>query len=153
MDNAIDSPTAERADQGFHSRPVPHGRRVPLPGPNDDVRPRMGLTAKEQAYLQGTMPVTSSVLISNSTYLNNPYYRGAYATQALRRHGPDLPPTYMVPLMVRALEETTDYRRMAQLIVEEKKRRPEFGAWLDERRYTSYRRDDLAKYERWTTKP
>ena len=55
-------------------------------------------------------------------------------------------------LMVRALEETTDYRRMAQLIVEEKKRRPEFGAWLDERRYTSYRRDDLAKYERWTTK-
>jgi hypothetical protein len=22
MDNAIDSPTAERADQGFHSRPV-----------------------------------------------------------------------------------------------------------------------------------
>jgi hypothetical protein len=46
MDNAIDGPTAECADQGFHSRPVPHGRRVPLPGPSDDVRPRMCLTER-----------------------------------------------------------------------------------------------------------
>jgi hypothetical protein len=51
------------------------------------------LDAAESRYMQGTRePVTSSVLISNSKYLNNPYYREAFAQQALRRHG-RRPPT------------------------------------------------------------
>jgi ubiquinone biosynthesis protein COQ4 len=122
--------------------------RVPSPGPDTDVRPRVGGDKTHQLYMQGDkLPQTSSVLISNSKYLNNPIYRDAYVTQALRRHGHDLPPTYMVPLMMRAFEETTDYRRLGQLLAEEKNKNPVLGAWLDERRQSSYRRDDMEKYE------
>jgi ubiquinone biosynthesis protein COQ4 len=123
------------------------GERVPLPGPNDDVRPAMALSPEGQRYFQGdTLPVTSSVLISNSKYLNNPYYREAFATQALRRHGPDLPPTYMVPIMFKAVDEVVDYKRIEYLLAEEKKKYPEFGEWIDRRKFIHYERDDMAKY-------
>lgn len=61
---------------------------------------RFGRTQTEAGarYMQGPTPrVTSSVLISNSKYLNSPYFRDAFMHQALRRHGHDLPATYMVP--------------------------------------------------------
>jgi len=139
---AVDGAAKTRPDLNGPRQP-----RVPSPGPEIDLRPRMGLDKTQQVYMQGDkLPQTSSVLISNSKYLNNPFYREAYVTQALRRHGHDLPPTYMVPLMVRAFEETTDFRRMAQLLAEEKVKNPAFGAWLDERRHSAYRRDDMAKY-------
>jgi ubiquinone biosynthesis protein Coq4 len=97
------------------------------------------LSDAEARYMQGSAePVTSSVLISNSKYLNNPYYRDAYAQQALRRHGHDLPATYMVPLMIRAINEVTDYAEVARMVAEERRKNPEFAAWLDERRLTSY---------------
>ena len=123
------------------------GERVPLPGPNDDVRPAMGLSPAGQRYYQGeTLPATSSVLISNSKYLNNPYYREAFATQALRRHGPDLPATYMVPIMFKAIDEVVDYQRVETLLAEEKKKYPEFGEWIDQRKFLHYERDDMAIY-------
>ncbi len=129
----------------FPTNAQPPVDRVPLPSPDDDVRPRQGMPATAARYLQGdTLPVTSSVLTSNSKYLNNPIYRDAYATQSLRRHGHDLPTTYMVPIMVRAFQETTDYARVEELIAAEKIRIPAFGAWLDARDDFSFRRDDLA---------
>src|SRR5882672_4610741 len=91
--------------------------------PATDPFSRTGLTLDdaESRYMQGTRePVTSSVLISNSKYLNNPYYREAFAQQALRRHGHDLPPTYMVPLMIKAIGEVTDHAEFARLVAEEK---------------------------------
>lgn len=139
-----DAPTVARR---FATNAQPPERRVPLPGPDDDVRPRQGLPPSEARYLQGdSLPVTSSVLISNSKYLNNPIFREAYATQALRRHGPDLPPTYMVPVMARAFQEVIDYGRFAELIEQEKKRFPEFGEWLDARDDSSFRKEDLNGY-------
>jgi ubiquinone biosynthesis protein COQ4 len=126
---------------------APAYERMPLPGPDADIRPRQGMGEVESRYLQGDkLPVTSSVLISNSKYLNNPYYRDAYVTQALRRHGPDLPPTYMVPLMVRAMQETIDYARIAQLLEEEKVKFPAFGAWLEAKHFATFRREDLIGY-------
>jgi ubiquinone biosynthesis protein Coq4 len=150
MDDVMAKPAAN-AGQAKASGPAqtsaPIGPRVPLPGPNDDVRPRMGLTPSEQRYFQGdVLPATSSALISNSRYLNDPYYREAFATQALRRHGPDLPPTYMVPMMSRAIQEVTDFGRVMELLAEEKKRFPAFGEWLDRRHFPSFTREQLAKY-------
>jgi ubiquinone biosynthesis protein COQ4 len=105
---------------------------------------RQALDAAEARYMQGTRaPATSSVLISNSKYLNSPNYRDAFAQSALRRHGHDLPPTYMIPAMIAAIEEVTDYDEVARLIDAEKKRIPEFGAWVDARRWTSYRPAEL----------
>ena len=149
--NAL-NPRANKADAdpvfetpAFPSNPQPPIARTPLPGPDEDVRPKHGMAPGAARYLQGdSLPQTSSVLISNSQYLNNPYYREAFATQALRRHGPDLPPTYMVPIMSRALQETTDPERVADLLATEKARLPALGAWLDARDDFSFRKDDLA---------
>jgi ubiquinone biosynthesis protein COQ4 len=154
----VKSATAElesdaTADGGTATRPpaAPAYQRMPLPGPDDDVRPRVNMPASSAKYMQGEkLPVTSSVLISNSKYLNDPYYREAYVTQALRRHGPDLPPTYMVPMMHKAIAEVSDPARFIQLVEEEKAKYPEFAQWLEARRYTSYVRDDLARHAKGT---
>jgi hypothetical protein len=72
-------------------------------------RPPLGQTLDEAEarYMQGTRaPATSSVLISNSRYLNSPAYRDVFAQSALRRHGHDLPPTYLIPPMIAAIETT-----------------------------------------------
>jgi ubiquinone biosynthesis protein COQ4 len=127
------------------------GERVPLPGPDDDVRPKMAMGPEAQRYFQGDkLPATSSALISNSKYLNDPYFREAFVTQALRRHGPDLPATYMVPIATRAMSEVTDYKRLAELVALEKKKFPAFGEWMDRRYFWNVQRDDLAKYPKGT---
>jgi ubiquinone biosynthesis protein Coq4 len=105
------------------------------------------LDEAEARYMQGAKePVTSSVLISNSKYLNNPYYRDAFAQSALRRVGNDLPFTYMIPAMVKAITEVSDHAEFFRLIAEEKLKNPDFAAWVDARRYTTYRADDLRSY-------
>jgi ubiquinone biosynthesis protein Coq4 len=97
------------------------------------------LDKSESQYMQGgAEPATSSVLISNSKYLNNPYYRDAFSQMALRRHGHDLPETYLIPHMIKAINEVKDYPRYFQLIEEEKQKKPEFAAWLKARRLTTY---------------
>ena len=105
---------------------------------------KSGTSSAESRYLQGDVaPVTSSVLISNSKYLNNPYYRDAWCQHALRRHGHDLPPTYGIPMLARALGEVTDYAEYMRLLEVEKKKNPEFADWLAARRYTSWERGAL----------
>ena len=95
--------------------------------------------AEEARYMTGANePVTSSVLISNSKYLNDPYYRDVFSQFALRRHGHDLPETYLIPNMVRAINEVKDMGEFVRLFEEEKVRKPDFAAWLDARRYTVY---------------
>jgi ubiquinone biosynthesis protein Coq4 len=102
------------------------------------------LSATEARYMTGGIePVTSSVLVSSSKYLNNPYYRDAFCQFALRRPGTDLPPTYLIPNMIRALAETRDDREFAALIAAEKAAKPDFAAWLDRRRLTTYVPDEM----------
>ena len=113
----------------------------------EEVATRGPLDAKEAAYMQGDQePALSSVLISNSKYLNNPYYRDAFAQHALRRHGHDLPHTYAIPMMIRAVNEVTDYPAAIAMIAEEKTRNREFADWLDARRFHTYRAEDLTGY-------
>jgi ubiquinone biosynthesis protein COQ4 len=105
------------------------------------------LKAVHDRYMQGANePVTSSVLISNSKYLNSPYYRDAFAHQALRRHGHDLPATYNVPKMMKAMAEVADYAAAGRLIAEEKAKNADFGAWVDARRLTAYHADMVQHY-------
>jgi ubiquinone biosynthesis protein COQ4 len=109
------------------------------------------MDAAESRYMQGDRePATSSVLISNSKYLNSPIYRDAFMQSALRRHGHDLPPTYTIPAMVRAITEVTDHAEIAGLIAKEKVKFPEFGVWVDSRRYTRYRAPELTGYAEGT---
>lgn len=117
------------------------------------VDPQAGRTMdeSESRYMQGSNePATSSVLISNSKYLNSPFYRDAFTQSALRRHGHDLPPTYTIPMMIRAIDEVTDYAAAARLLAEEKAKNPEFGAWVDARRWHSYQPDELRGYKEGT---
>jgi ubiquinone biosynthesis protein COQ4 len=103
------------------------------------------------AYMQGAQePVRSSVLTSNSIYLSSPLYRDAFAHQSLRRHGHDLPTTYNVPAMRRAINELTDPAETIELIAQERARNPEFAAWLDARRFTNYGTIDLTGYAEGT---
>jgi ubiquinone biosynthesis protein COQ4 len=115
---------------------------------DDSPQPRgRSIKAEEVKYLQGPNdPATSSVLISNSKYLNSPIYRDAYTQQALRRNGRDLSPTYTIPFMGRALQDTTDYARFAVLLAEEKNKNADFAKWVDARRWTSYKPDALVQY-------
>jgi ubiquinone biosynthesis protein Coq4 len=106
-----------------------------------------GMSETEIRYMRGPKePATSSVLISNSKYLNNPLYRDVWAQFSLRRVGDDLSETYLIPDMIRALGEVTDMAEFARLVEEEKAANPAFAAWLKERRLTSYRPDDLKGY-------
>lgn len=94
-------------------------------------------------FLGENEPVTSSVLISNSRYLNNPYYRETFAMYGLRRYGHDLPTTYLTPMLAKALAEVTDVPYYLSLMEAEKAKCPEFRDWLSRGRHTSYRREDL----------
>src|SRR5438445_417080 len=88
----------------------------------------------EASYLTGGRePAVSSVLVSSSKYLNNPLFRDLYAQMGLKRNGRDLPDAYLVPELNRAFAEVTDADAVAQLLAAERRRRPEFAAWLDER--------------------
>jgi ubiquinone biosynthesis protein Coq4 len=93
-----------------------------------------GQRMDEAKYLRGAQePALSSVLISSSKYLNDPLFRDLYAQMGLKRDGRDLPPAYLVPDLQRAFDEVTDWGRVAELVEQEKRRLPEFAAWLEAR--------------------
>lgn len=100
---------------------------------------KFGLTGAELLYMQGIAePAAPSVINTNSKFLNNPYYRDVYAQIALRRDGPDLPSTYIIPMACKAIGEVTDYAEFARLIEEEKIKKPEFAEWLSARQSTAF---------------
>jgi ubiquinone biosynthesis protein COQ4 len=108
---------------------------------------RNGYSAQETSYMKGAQePLTSSVLISNSKYLNSPLYRDVWAQMSLRRFGPDLPVTYDIPAMSLGMKDVTDFAEFYKLVEIEKLKNPSFAAWLAERRYTSYASVDLSGY-------
>jgi ubiquinone biosynthesis protein COQ4 len=121
----------------------------------DDTVPeavsRNGYSAQETSYMKGAQePVTSSVLISNSKYLNSPLYRDVWTQMSLRRFGPDLPVTYDIPAMSLGMKDVTDFAEFYKLIEMEKLNNPAFAAWLAKRRYTSYASMDLSGYAEGT---
>jgi ubiquinone biosynthesis protein Coq4 len=92
------------------------------------------LADSEATYMKGGRePATSSVLISNSKYLNNPLFRDLYAQMGLKRDAHDLPAAFLIPEINRAFGEVIDVPRLMEMLASEKKRIPEFGAWIDSR--------------------
>lgn len=113
------------------------------------AQPRLArpLNQAEADYMQGGVePVTSSVLVSNSKFLNSPWFREAWTQASLRRYGPDLPDTYCIPMMIRGIAETSDVAEFMAEIAAEKARNPEFGDWLNARRLTNYRAEEMAHH-------
>jgi ubiquinone biosynthesis protein COQ4 len=116
-------------------------------GPQDIARSREERIKLEARYMQGPKePVTSSVLISNSKFLNSALYREAYTQAGLRRIGHDLPFTYHIPWMMRAMTDVTDYAEVFALIEAEKAKYPEFSAWCAERKLTRYVASEMGHY-------
>src|SRR5476651_925456 len=77
----------------------------------DGAKPKLAraFNKEEAAYMQGAAePVTSSVLISNSKFLNSPLFREAFMQAALRRYGYDLAATYTIPHMARGIADVLD---------------------------------------------
>jgi ubiquinone biosynthesis protein COQ4 len=98
------------------------------------------------AYLQGqNEPVTtdSSILVSSSKYLNNAKLRDVIAQETLRKNGWDIPITGLLPDLMLAINEANDYQQDLQAILEERKRLPEFAAFLDERFLSNLQAEDL----------
>lgn len=117
---------------------------------NKPVTPKP-MAQDEVAYLMGTAePATSSVLISNSKYLNNPYFRDIYAQFGLKRDGHDLPDAYLIPQLTKAMGEVVDHGRVLELLAEERARLPEFAAWLDERFVSNFTAEQTAHCARGT---
>jgi ubiquinone biosynthesis protein COQ4 len=99
------------------------------------------------AYYNGAGPkitTESSTLISSSPYLNHPELRALIAQEMLRRNGADLPNTAYIPNVVKILMELENWPRIFEMFEEEKARLPEFKAWLDGRKVSLFKTEELA---------
>lgn len=85
----------------------------------------------------------SSTLISSSPYLNHAELRSLIAQEMLRRNGPDLPNTAYIPNVVKILMELEDWPRIFQLFEEEKARLPQFKNWLEGRKISLFKPEEL----------
>lgn len=100
----------------------------------------------DRAYFNGgiqRLTTESSILISNSAYLNHAGLRSLIAQEMLRRNGPDLPNTAFIPEVAQILHELEDLPRILRLFEEEKERLPRFREWLDRRQLSDFRLDEV----------
>jgi ubiquinone biosynthesis protein COQ4 len=110
----------------------------------------------ERQYEAETSPITfchgrtrvatdSSVLVSSSSFLNDPRLREWLSTESLRRNGADYPLLYGIPSMVEAVETTRDADKVESLIKAERRKNPELDRWFGERFISSFSLEDLAQ--------
>ena len=111
----------------------------------------MEIKGQEAAYLMGgDQPISGSLLISSSRFLNNPRFRDVYAQMGLKRDGRDIPTTYLIPEINRAIAEETDVERIRDLLLLERRRLPEFAQWLDARFLSNWNEAAVAHCEAGT---
>lgn len=95
----------------------------------------------DRAYFNGAIKqvsTASSVLVSNSVYLNHSGLRSLIAQEMLRRNGADLPNTAFIPEVAQILHELEDMPTILRLFEEEKARLPRFREWLDRRQLSDF---------------
>lgn len=95
----------------------------------------------DRAYFNGgiqQIATESSVLVSNSRYLNHAGLRSLIAQEMLRRNGPDLPNTAFIPEVAQILHELEDMPAILRLFEEEKARLPKFREWLERRQLSDF---------------
>jgi ubiquinone biosynthesis protein Coq4 len=104
-----------------------------------------GMLPHEVAYMRGEQqPVAGSVLTSTSAFRNSPLFCHMFLNMALRRSGDDVAITYDIPDMVRGIADVQDWAENNHQLQLERKRNPEFSAWLDARKTLQFDRDHLA---------
>lgn len=104
------------------------------------------ISAADNAYFNAAIkPVTteSSVLVSNSRYLNHSGLRHLMAQEMLRRNGADMPPTAYIPEVAAILHQLEDVPAIIALFEAEKARLPEFRTWLERRELADFTREEL----------
>lgn len=102
--------------------------------------------AGEREYFNGAIrkiETESSVLVSNSAYLNNSELRHLIAQEMLRRNGPDLPNTAFIPEVAQILMTLEDWGRIMALFEEEKARLPRFAQWCERKSLADFKKDDV----------
>lgn len=105
----------------------------------------------EARYLMGEAePVTSSILVSSSIYLNNPRFRDVYAQMGLKRDGRDLPSAYLVPEVQRAFVEVTEPGLAERLLAEERLAKPDLDLWLGARFVSRFDAESLKGFKAGT---
>lgn len=95
----------------------------------------------DRAYFNGAIrkiETDSSVLVSNSRYLNHVGLRTLMAQEMLRRNGPDLPNTAYIPEVAQILHDLEDMPRVIELFEMEKARLPRFREWLEKRSLSNF---------------
>lgn len=100
----------------------------------------------ERAYFNGAIrkvETDSSVLVSNSKYLNSAELRNLIAQEMLRRNGADLPNTAFIPEVAQALMMLEDFGRIMALFEEEKARLPRFREWCEKRSLADFKKDEV----------
>jgi ubiquinone biosynthesis protein COQ4 len=85
-----------------------------------------------------------SVLRSTSTYLNSPLIRDLYCNEGLRRSGPDVITTSLIPQFYDAFDAVMDREEVERLFEEDAARHPDLAAWLGERYVRNVTMDDVA---------
>lgn len=96
-------------------------------------------------YMRGGIrfETSSSILRSTSKYLNSPLFREVFCNEALRKSGPDMLTTSLVPDFYAASDPLLDREAIARRIAEDAARLPEFAAWLKERPAGNIAYDDV----------
>lgn len=100
----------------------------------------------DRAYFNGAIrkiATESSVLVSNSAYLNHANLRDLVAQEMLRRNGADLPNTAYIPEVAQILHDLEDMPKIMRLFAEEKARLPRFREWLDRRQLSDFTLDEV----------
>ena len=100
----------------------------------------------DRAYFNGgivEIATESSVLVSNSPYLNHAGLRTLIAQEMLRRNGADLPNTAFIPEVAQILHELEDLPTIMRLFEEEKARLPRFAAWLERRQLSDFSPEEV----------
>ena len=95
----------------------------------------------DRAYFNGRIQkitTESSVLVSNSRYLNHSGLRDLIAQEMLRRNGPDLPNTAYIPEVAQILHDLEDMPRIIELFETEKARLPQFRKWLEKKSLSNF---------------
>jgi ubiquinone biosynthesis protein Coq4 len=102
------------------------------------------LSPEEIAYQTGGSQVEcGELLISNSKYLNSPVFRDLYAQQSLRRLSAKVPVPYLVPQIMKALDELEDPELDIRGTESARLRIPEFAEWLDARYISDLKLEDV----------
>ncbi len=86
-------------------------------------------------YMRGgrSFQTDCSILRSTSEYLNSAVIRELHSNEGLRKSGPDVVSTTLIPEFYQTFDALKDQDEIAQLFREDAGRLPDLRAWLDER--------------------